>query len=117
MYIYICLYVLFISSISNIFLAKIKALQQNVNALTCDLWHRSNLWRARSICLFEIDYNDIPMEAAFRVPFHHHLSWLYAAISQNSLDCTGLKIDPFCNRWAYIAVFGLLLKWKSQAIA
>ena len=32
-------------------------------------------------------------------------------------DCMGLKIDPFSNRWAYIAVFGLILKWKSQAVA
>ena len=35
----------------------------------------------------------------------------------SKLDCTGLKIDPFRNRWAYIAVFGLILKWKSDAIA
>ena len=35
----------------------------------------------------------------------------------SKLDCTGLKIDPFHNRWAYIAVFGLILKWKSPAIA
>ena len=35
----------------------------------------------------------------------------------SKLDCTGLKIDPFCNRWAYIAVFVLILKWKSHAIA
>ena len=35
----------------------------------------------------------------------------------SKLNCTGLKIDPFRNRWAYIAVFGLILKWKSQAIA
>ena len=34
----------------------------------------------------------------------------------SKLDCTGLKIDPFCIRWAYIAVFGLILKWKSHAI-
>ena len=35
-------------------------------------------------------------------------------------DCTGLKkvkIGPFRNRWAYIAVCGLILKWKSHAIA
>ena len=35
----------------------------------------------------------------------------------SKLYCTGLKIDPFRNRWAYIAVFGLILKWKSHAIA
>ena len=35
----------------------------------------------------------------------------------SKLDCTGLKIDLFRYRWAYIAVFGLILKWKSQAIA
>ena len=35
----------------------------------------------------------------------------------SKLDCTGLKINPFRNRWAYIAVFGLILKWKSHAIA
>ena len=37
--------------------------------------------------------------------------------SSSKLDCTGLKIDPFRNCWAYIAVFGLILKWKSHAIA
>ena len=26
----------------------------------------------------------------------------------SKLDCKGLKIDPFHNRWAYIAVFGLI---------
>ena len=35
----------------------------------------------------------------------------------SKLDCTGLKINPFRNRWAYIAVFRLILKWKSHAIA
>ena len=35
----------------------------------------------------------------------------------SKLDCTGLKIDPFRNRRAYIAVFGLILKWKSHATA
>ena len=35
----------------------------------------------------------------------------------SKLDCMGLKIDPFRNRWAYIAVFGHILKWKSHAIA
>ena len=40
---------------------------------------------------------------------------LHSDISK--LDCTGLKIDPFRNRWAYIAVLGLILKWKSHAIA
>ena len=33
------------------------------------------------------------------------------------LDCTGQKVDNLRNRWAYIAVFGLILKWKSHAIA
>ena len=33
----------------------------------------------------------------------------------SKLDCTGLKIEPFRNRWAYIAVFGLILKLKSNA--
>ena len=31
---------------------------------------------------------------------------LFSDISK--LDCKGLKIDPFRNRWAYIAVFGLI---------
>ena len=35
----------------------------------------------------------------------------------SKLDCMGLKIEPLSNRWAYIAVFGLILKWKSDAIA
>ena len=35
----------------------------------------------------------------------------------SKLDCTGLKIDPFRNRWAYIAVFGLILKWNSHSTA
>ena len=32
-------------------------------------------------------------------------------------DCTGQKVDNLRNYWAYIAVFGLILKWKSHAIA
>ena len=40
-----------------------------------------------------------------------------ASQSDNSkLDCTGLKVDPFRNCWAYKAVFGLILNWKSHAI-
>ena len=35
----------------------------------------------------------------------------------SKLDCTGQKVDNLRNLWAYIAVFGLILKWKSQAIA
>ena len=35
----------------------------------------------------------------------------------SKLDCTGQKVDNLRNRWAYIAVFELILKWKSQAIA
>ena len=35
----------------------------------------------------------------------------------SKLDCMGLKIDPYRNRWAYIVVFELILKWKSHAIA
>ena len=57
-----------------------------------------------------------------------HGGWLRSVLAPQSaelallsdiskLDCTGLKIDPFCNRWAYIAVFWLILKWKSHAIA
>ena len=53
--------------------------------------------------------------AAFCVALRNQLSSLRSDISK--LDCTGLKIDPFRNRWAYIAVFGLILKWKSHAIA
>ena len=35
--------------------------------------------------------------------------------SDNSkLDCTGLKVDNLRNCWAYIAVFGLILKWKAM---
>ena len=32
-------------------------------------------------------------------------------------DSTEQKVDNLRNRWAYIAVFGLILKWKSHAIA
>ena len=32
-------------------------------------------------------------------------------------DCTGQKVDNLRNRWAYIVVFGLILKLKSHAIA
>ena len=35
----------------------------------------------------------------------------------SKLECTGQKVDNLRNRWAYIAVFGLSLKWKSHAIA
>ena len=35
----------------------------------------------------------------------------------STLDCTGQKVDNLRNYWAYIAVFGLILKWKSHAIA
>ena len=35
----------------------------------------------------------------------------------SKLDCTGQKVDNLRNRWAYIAVFGLVLKFKSHAIA
>ena len=34
----------------------------------------------------------------------------------SKLDCTGLKIDPFRNRWACTAMFGLILNWKRHAI-
>ena len=34
----------------------------------------------------------------------------------SKLDCTGQKVDNH-SCVAYIAVFGLILKWKSQAIA
>ena len=61
----------------------------------------------------------------------HETSWreiaqyvlLSADLSSSSLsdisklDCTGQKVDNLCNYWAYIAVFGLILKWKSHAIA
>ena len=40
-----------------------------------------------------------------------------AFLSNNSkVDCTGQKVDNLRNRWAYIAVFGLILKLKSHAI-
>ena len=40
-----------------------------------------------------------------------------ALSSDNSkLYCTGLKVDNLRNRLIYIAVFGLILKWKSHAI-
>ena len=55
--------------------------------------------------------------AAFCVALRNQLSSLYLHSDISKLDCTGLKIDPFRNRWAYIAVFGLILKWKSHAIA
>ena len=35
----------------------------------------------------------------------------------SKLDCTGQKVNNLRNRWAYIAVYGLILKWKSHAIA
>ena len=35
----------------------------------------------------------------------------------SKLDCTGQKVDNLRNRWAYIAVFGLIFKWKSHEIA
>ena len=35
----------------------------------------------------------------------------------SKLDCTEQKVDNLRNRWVYIAVFGLILKWKSHAIA
>ena len=35
----------------------------------------------------------------------------------SELDCTEQKVDNLRNRWAYIDVFGLILKWKSHAIA
>ena len=35
----------------------------------------------------------------------------------SKLDCTGQKVDNLRNCWAYINVFGLILKWKSHAIA
>ena len=38
----------------------------------------------------------------------------------SKLDCTGQKVDNLRNPWAYIDVFGafgLILKWKSHAIA
>ena len=40
-----------------------------------------------------------------------------ALLSNNSkVDCKEQKVDNLRNRWAYIAVFGLILKWKSHAI-
>ena len=33
----------------------------------------------------------------------------------SKLDFTEQKVDNLRNRWAYIAVFGLISKWKSQA--
>ena len=48
-------------------------------------------------------------------------TWSELAFPNNNsnLDYTGLKVDNFRNLWAYIflAVFGLILKWKSHAIA
>ena len=35
----------------------------------------------------------------------------------SKLDCTGQKVDNLRNYWAYLAMFGLILKWKSHAIA
>ena len=35
----------------------------------------------------------------------------------SKLHCTGQKVDNLRNHWAYIAVFGLILKWKRHAIA
>ena len=35
----------------------------------------------------------------------------------SKLECTGQKVDNLRNYWAYVAVFGLILKWKSHAIA
>ena len=35
----------------------------------------------------------------------------------SKLGCTGQKVDNLRNYWAYTAVFGLILKWKSHAIA
>ena len=32
------------------------------------------------------------------------------------LNCTGLKVDNLSYCWAYIVVFGLILKWKSHAV-
>ena len=42
-------------------------------------------------------------------------SRLASPTDNSKLDCMGLKVDPFCNRWAFIAVFGVILKWKSHA--
>ena len=39
---------------------------------------------------------------------------LHSDISK--LYCMGQNVNNLRNRWAYIAVFGLILKWKSQAI-
>ena len=54
-------------------------------------------------------------QVAKYAPLCQQLSWLYTATSK--LDCTGQKVDNLRNCWAYIAVFGLILKWKSHAIA
>ena len=35
----------------------------------------------------------------------------------SKLDCTEQKVNNLPNRWAYIDVFGLILKWNSHAIA
>ena len=43
-----------------------------------------------------------------------HLA-LPSDISQ--LDCMRQKVDNLRNCWAYIDVFGLILKWKNHAIA
>ena len=48
-----------------------------------------------------------------------HLPAAELALRSNisKLDSTEQKVDNLRNRWAYIAVFGLILKWKSHAIA
>ena len=38
-------------------------------------------------------------------------------INISKLDCTEQKVDNLRNHWAYLAVFGLILKWKRHAIS
>ena len=56
-------------------------------------------------------------KVAFCVPTPPPSTQLALRSDISKLDCAGQKVDNLRNRWAYIAVFGLILKWKSHAIA
>ena len=99
------------------------------------VWQRRNQREARSNCLFKMDrlqliiflprfWHVICKENGCGIIHHLSITPAFMGVGCvlcsppqsaelplrsdiSKLDCTGLKVDPFRNRWPYIAVFGL----------
>ena len=84
----------------------------STNAVPTEWWKANRFTRTPTSVTHETSWREV----AQYVLLSADLS--LASLSDISkLDCTGQKVDNLRNYWAYIAVFGLILKWKSHAIA